>query len=129
MNEKKILVTGGAGYIGSHTLLSLNNAGYGFIVYDNLCNASKESLVRVEELINKSVKWLIFSNEYIFDLENDEHLELLHKELRIEYPQINKNDMSNMKYQNKIDNDTISLDDGILNKQFNMQSYNEKKFS
>ncbi len=37
-----ILVTGGAGYIGSHTLVELSNAGYDFVVFDNLSNSSKE---------------------------------------------------------------------------------------
>lgn len=46
----KILITGGAGYIGSHTALELLNQGYEVVVYDNLCNSSKESLHRVEEL-------------------------------------------------------------------------------
>ncbi len=59
MQEKsKILVTGGAGYIGSHTLISLSNANYGFVVYDNLSNSSKESLKRVEKIINKSIDFI-----------------------------------------------------------------------
>ena len=52
---KQILVTGGAGYIGSHTLISLYNDGYDFIVYDNLCNSSKQSLNAVEKIINKTI--------------------------------------------------------------------------
>lgn len=53
----KILVTGGAGYIGSHTCIELLNADYDVIVLDNLCNSSKEALKRVEELTNKSVEF------------------------------------------------------------------------
>ena len=52
-----ILVTGGAGYIGSHTCLELLNLGYGVIVIDNLCNSNPESLRRVEELTGKTVKF------------------------------------------------------------------------
>ena len=51
----RILITGGAGYIGSHTLISLSEAGYEFIVYDNLSNSSLESIKRVEKIINKSI--------------------------------------------------------------------------
>ncbi len=49
----KILVTGGAGYIGSHTCVELLNAGYDIVVLDNLCNASKKSLEVVRELTGK----------------------------------------------------------------------------
>lgn len=50
-----ILVTGGAGYIGSHTTLELLNAGHDVIVVDNLNNSSEESLRRVEKLSGKKV--------------------------------------------------------------------------
>ncbi len=52
-----VLVTGGAGYIGSHTLVALDEMNYDFVVYDNLCNSSKESLKRVEKIIGKSIKF------------------------------------------------------------------------
>ncbi len=54
-----ILVTGGAGYIGSHTVVELQNAGYDVIVCDNLCNSSKKSLERVEQITGKSVKFYL----------------------------------------------------------------------
>ena len=50
-----ILVTGGAGYIGSHTCIELLNAGYDVVVIDNLCNSCKESLKRVEEITGKKL--------------------------------------------------------------------------
>ena len=50
-----VLVTGGAGYIGSHTCLELLQSGYQVVAVDNLCNSSRESLRRVEELTGKSV--------------------------------------------------------------------------
>ncbi|PHR67317.1 UDP-glucose 4-epimerase GalE [Alcanivorax sp.] len=55
---KSILVTGGAGYIGSHTVLLLLEAGHQVVVLDNLSNSSRESLVRVERLTGKSVTFV-----------------------------------------------------------------------
>ena len=52
-----VLVTGGAGYIGSHTCLELLNAGYGVIVIDNLCNSNAISLARVQELTGKALRF------------------------------------------------------------------------
>lgn len=51
----KILVTGGAGFIGSHTVVELQQAGYDVVVLDNLCNASEKSLQRVEAITGKKV--------------------------------------------------------------------------
>lgn len=53
----KLLVTGGAGYIGSHTCLELLNAGHDVIVVDNLSNSSKESLSRVQDLTDRGLEF------------------------------------------------------------------------
>ena len=53
-----VLVTGGAGYIGSHTVLSLLESNYDVIVYDNLINSSIESINRVKKLTGKSVTFV-----------------------------------------------------------------------
>lgn len=63
-----ILITGGAGYIGSHTALELLNEGYDVVVYDNLCNSSKESIKRVEELTGKKIRF------YEGDVQDEEAL-------------------------------------------------------
>ncbi len=52
-----ILVTGGAGFIGSHTVVELQNAGYDVVVIDNLSNSSEKSLERVEKITGKPVKF------------------------------------------------------------------------
>ena len=71
-----ILVTGGAGYIGSHTCVELLSSGYEVVVVDNLCNSSEESLHRVEEITGKKVTFYEAdlldrkSLEMIFEKEN-----------------------------------------------------------
>lgn len=54
----KILVTGGAGYIGSHTCVELLNSGHEVVVLDNLCNSSEESLNRVQQLSGKTLAFV-----------------------------------------------------------------------
>ena len=63
-----ILITGGAGYIGSHTALELLNEGYDVVVYDNLCNSSRESIRRVEELTGRKIRF------YEGDVQDEEAL-------------------------------------------------------
>jgi UDP-glucose 4-epimerase len=53
-----VLVTGGAGYIGSHTCVELLDAGYDVLVLDNLSNASRQSLDRIEQITSKKVSFI-----------------------------------------------------------------------
>jgi len=52
---KKILVTGGAGYIGSHTVLALTEQGFTPVIFDNLSNSSKAVLPRLEKLSGQEI--------------------------------------------------------------------------
>lgn len=73
-----ILITGGAGYIGSHTCIELLNAGYEIIVLDNLSNSKVDSLNRVREITEKDFKF------YQTDLLNRLELETVFSENEIE---------------------------------------------
>ena len=73
-----ILVTGGAGYIGSHTLIALVEAGFDPIVIDNLSNSKKESLYRVEKITGKHIKF------YENDVRDAEALKKIFSENNIE---------------------------------------------
>ncbi|MBB6446107.1 UDP-glucose 4-epimerase GalE [Bacillus benzoevorans] len=73
-----ILVTGGAGYIGSHTCVELLNAGYDVVVADNLSNSKYESLSRVMEITGKTLKF------YEADILDKQELEKIFAENSIE---------------------------------------------
>ncbi len=73
-----ILVTGGAGYIGSHTCVEMLNAGYDVVVIDNLDNSCSESLNRVEKITGKTVKF------YEADVRDREALRKIFTENKIE---------------------------------------------
>lgn len=70
----KILLTGGAGFIGSHTIVELDNAGYEVVVVDNFVNSKKESLERVAQIIGKQVQY------YKADIRDREALEAVFSE-------------------------------------------------
>ena len=53
----KILVTGGLGYIGSHTIVELDKAGYTPIIIDNLSNSSTKNIIGIEKIIQKKLNW------------------------------------------------------------------------
>lgn len=61
-----ILVTGGAGYIGSHTCVELLNSGHSVIIVDNLCNSKEETIDNIKQITNKNVKF------YQIDVTNEE---------------------------------------------------------
>ena len=63
----KVLVTGGAGYIGSHTCVELIEAGHEPIVIDNLCNSNRESLRRVRQITGREPLYLPLLNVYLFE--------------------------------------------------------------
>ncbi len=67
----KIFVTGGAGYIGTHTCVELINAGHEVIVADNLCNSKKEALDKVSEITGKEI---IFYEADVTDEQNVERI-------------------------------------------------------
>lgn len=73
-----ILVTGGAGFIASHTNVELLNAGYDVVVMDNLCNSSKESVARVEQITGKKIRF------YEADMRKIEELEPIFAENAID---------------------------------------------
>lgn len=74
----KILVTGGAGFIGSHTCVELLNAGYEIVVVDNLYNSSEKSLDRVRELTGKDFAF------YPFDIRDKENMQKIFDEHKID---------------------------------------------
>ena len=73
-----VLVTGGTGFIGSHTVVELIKDGQEVVIVDNLCNSKKTSLDRVEQITGKKVKF------YQVDLLDYDALENVFKENNIE---------------------------------------------
>ncbi|MGL6104538.1 UDP-glucose 4-epimerase GalE [Romboutsia sp.] len=73
-----VLITGGAGYIGSHTSIQLLEAGYDVVIVDNLCNSNRIVVDRIEELSGKKPKF------YEIDIIDKEKLEIVFKENKID---------------------------------------------
>ena len=73
-----ILITGGAGYIGSHTAIELINAGYEVVIVDNLCNSSAVVLDRIKQITGKSVKF------YEIDTRDSKKLRVVFEENKID---------------------------------------------
>ncbi|MDO7976498.1 UDP-glucose 4-epimerase GalE [Oceanotoga teriensis] len=73
-----ILITGGAGYIGSHTCVEFLNENHNVIVIDNLSNSKEEAIKRVEEITNKKIKF------YNNDIRDKEALQKIFKENKID---------------------------------------------
>ena len=59
-NEKYVLTTGGAGYIGSHTVVELCEAGFTPVIVDNLCNSSKGGFTVVVIVLEISIPCIVF---------------------------------------------------------------------
>ncbi len=76
--DKKILVTGGAGYIASHTEVELLNRGYEVIAFDNMVNSCDESIKRVEKITGKKIKF------YNADMRDREAMEKIFSENEID---------------------------------------------
>ena len=73
-----ILLTGGAGYIGSHTIIELDKAGHSVVVVDNLVNSNPESLRRVSKIIGKTIPF------YEIDVRDKENLAKVFEENKID---------------------------------------------
>tara|TARA_B100001758_G_C18377326_1_gene595117 strand:- start:496 stop:1497 length:1002 start_codon:yes stop_codon:yes gene_type:complete len=74
MNTIDVLITGGAGYIGSHTIVELYNSGYRPIVVDNLSNSTLKNILGAEQIINDKITF------YKFDVTDFEQMDKLFKE-------------------------------------------------
>lgn len=77
MSKEYIIVTGGAGYIGSHTVIELIENGYEVIIIDNLCNSSYDSIARIEYMVKRPVKF------FDIDLRDHEKLTNVFKNYKI----------------------------------------------
>ena len=77
MEKKKILVTGGLGYIGSHTIVSLCESGFDPVIVDDLSNSSLETSERINKICGRDIHF------YILDIRNREDLSRIFSENKI----------------------------------------------
>src|SRR5574344_770672 len=77
MINMNLLVTGGTGYIGSHTCVELLEAGYGVVIVDNLSNSKKDVVQKIEKIAGKKLKF------YEGDIKDKELLKKIFKENEI----------------------------------------------
>ena len=68
--RKKILVTGGAGYIGSHTVVELYHSGYMPIIVDNLCNTSEKNLTGINQILKADIPFHKIDCTNLNEMEN-----------------------------------------------------------
>ena len=119
---KKILVTGGTGYIGSHTVVELLNSGKEVVIVDNFANSNPEVLDRIKQITGKNVKF------YNIDYLNKQELEKVFEENEIDsvinfagYKAVGESVKEPLKYyHNNVSGAIILLE--------TMQKYNVKKF-
>ena len=74
----KILVTGGTGFIGSHTCVALINAGYQVVIMDNLCNSKVEAVARIEMITGRHVRF------YRTDMRDEEDMRQIFEDNKID---------------------------------------------
>ena len=77
MSNEYILVTGGAGYIGSHTVIELISNGYKVVIVDNLSNSSYDAVARIEFIVKQHVPF------YDVDIRNYEQLNKVFQDYKI----------------------------------------------
>ncbi|TWI59884.1 UDP-glucose 4-epimerase [Halalkalibacter nanhaiisediminis] len=73
-----ILVTGGAGYIGSHTCIALLEAGHSVIIADNLSNSKSETVMKIMDIADKEVTF------YEIDVTDEETIDIIYRNYRID---------------------------------------------
>jgi len=110
MSNKSILITGGLGYIGSHTSIELIEAGYKIVIIDNLSNSSIESLRRMEKLVKNNIPF------YNIDIRDKDKLNLVFRDNKIDsvihfagLKSVNESTIKPLEYYDNNVNGTLTL--------------------